>query len=169
MTRKALDRLEPGLPAAWYRDPAHYQRELDAVWYSEWIAVAREEEISSPGDWRLVRIGSQSIVLLRNESLEVKAFHNTCRHRGSILCTEEQGRFERKKIVCPYHSWTYDLGGNLVATPRRMETPDFDMSAFPLHQVAVRTWGGFVFVCLCSPQEASFPENFKNYRFESLR
>ena len=167
MRRKPLERLEAGLPATWYSDPAHYERELEAFWYAKWIAVAREEELAARGDWRVVKIGTQSIVLVRDE--ELKAFHNTCRHRGSILCTEETGNFPRKRIVCPYHSWTYDLAGNLVATPRRMETPDFDMKNFRLHEVAVTTWGGFVFVCLSTPGKVSFPEKYNNYGFENLR
>src|ERR671934_2514796 len=148
MERKALGKLEAGLPAAWYYDPAHYARELEAFWYARWIAVAREEELAAPGDWRRVRIGTQSLVLLRAEDGEVRAFHNTCRHRGSVLCTEDAGNFARRRIVCPYHSWTYDLCGQLVATPRRMETPDFDVAQFPLFQVAIESWGGFVFVKL---------------------
>ena len=166
--RKPLERLEPGLPAAWYSDPAHYERELAAFWYAKWIAVAREEELSAPGDWRVVKIGTQSLVLVMDEKL--KAFHNTCRHRGSVLCTEEQGSFPRKRIVCPYHSWTYDLSGKLVATPRRMETPDFDMKRFPLHQVAVKTWGGFVFVCLAkNPPPFEAPAKYARYGFDKLR
>jgi Rieske 2Fe-2S family protein len=168
MERKALDGLEPGLPAAWYSDPAHYQQELEAFWYAKWIAVAREEEIASPGAWRVVKLGTQSIVLVRDETL--KAFHNTCRHRGSILCTEESGSFPRKRIVCPYHSWTYDLSGQLVATPRRMETPDFDMKNFPLFEVATRTWGGFVFVCLAKrPPPFEPPTRYARYGFDKLR
>jgi Rieske 2Fe-2S family protein len=168
MARKPLERLEPGLPAAWYSDPAHYGRELEAFWYSKWIAVAREEEIAAPGDWRVVRIGTQSIVLVKDDGL--KAFHNTCRHRGSILCTEEKGSFPRKRIVCPYHSWTYDLSGQLVATPRRMETPDFDRKNFPLFEVATRTWGGFVFVCLDkNPPPFEPPTRFARYGFDKLR
>lgn len=148
MTREALKRVEAGLPASWYRDPAHYQRELEAFWYARWIAAAREEEIRAPGDWRMVRIGTQSIVVLRDESGALRGFHNTCRHRGSVLCTEEQGSLARKRIVCPYHAWTYDLQGRLVATPRRMETPDFRMEDYRLYEVALGTWGGFVFVNL---------------------
>ena len=71
--RKPLERLEPGLPGAWYSDPAHYERELEAFWYAKWIAVAREEEIAAPGDWRLVKVGTQSILLVRNEG-ELRAF-----------------------------------------------------------------------------------------------
>jgi glycine betaine catabolism A len=174
MARKALERLEAGLPAAWYHDPEHYRRELDAFWYRRWVAVAREEEIPAAGDWRKVDLGTQSLVVLRNESREIKAFHNTCRHRGSILCEKASGRFARGRIVCPYHAWTYDLDGSLVGTPRRMETPDFDAKKCPLFDVALRTWGGFVFVNLSGsdgPMEGSagLQEKLKNYGFENLR
>jgi Rieske 2Fe-2S family protein len=173
MTRKPLRRLEAGLPASWYRDPEHHQRELEVFWYGRWIAAAREEEIPRPGDWRVVRIGTQSIVLVR-EKAKIRGFHNTCRHRGSILCTKEQGHFERKRIVCPYHSWTYDLAGKLVATPRRMETPDFDREDFPLFEVNVDCWGGFIFVHLgdASPLKKilnDMPLRFKRYHFDQLR
>jgi Rieske 2Fe-2S family protein len=174
MTREALKRLEPGLPAPWYYDPAHYQRELEAFWYARWVAVAREEELPNPGDWRLARIGTQSLVIVRDEAGQLQAFHNTCRHRGSILCTEERGNFARRRIVCPYHSWTYDLTGQLVATPRRMETPDFNMQHFQLYAVAVETWGGFIFFNLkgrdAPPLDVgAFDTQFKRYRFGELR
>jgi len=169
--RIPLEKLQAGLPASWYYDPAHYQRELEAFWYGGWIAAARDEEIPRSGDWRVVQVGSQQIVILRNSKGSLSAFHNTCRHRGSILCTGEQGHFERNRIVCPYHSWTYDLAGKLVATPRRMQTPDFDRKDFPLFEVATASWGGFVFVHLGrqpSPLK-NLPTQFGNYRFEDLK
>ncbi|MBM3385942.1 MAG: aromatic ring-hydroxylating dioxygenase subunit alpha, partial [Betaproteobacteria bacterium] len=170
--RKPLKRLHPALPAAWYRDQGHYERELQWIWYRTWIAAGREEQIPQPGDWRVVRIGTQSVILARDRSGVVRAFHNTCRHRGSILCTEEQGRFARHRIVCPYHSWTYDLEGALIATPRRMETPDFDKSDFPLHRVATQCWGGFVFVRLEGKRKfdlGALPARFRNHGFHNLR
>ena len=167
--RRPLKRLEAGLPAAWYRDPAHYARELEAFWYRHWIAVCREEEIPAPGDWKVVRVGTQSLVVLRDKN-RINAFHNTCRHRGSILCTAETGSFARERIVCPYHAWTYDLAGRLVATPRRMQTPDFDMKKFPLYEVATRTWGGFVFVFLHrNVLPFHVEKKFKNYNLEKLK
>jgi Rieske 2Fe-2S family protein len=174
MERRALERVEPALPASWYRDPDHHRRELEVFWYDGWIAVAREEEIAQPGDWRAVRIGSQSIVLLKDANGNFRGFHNVCRHRGSVLCTEEKGSFPRKRIVCPYHAWTYDLDGHLIATPRRMETPDFRFEDFPLHGVAVACWGGFVFVHLGTPGPLAdalrhLPERYERYRFSNLR
>ena len=175
MTREALKQLEPGLPASWYRDPAHYERELEVFWYGRWVCVARDEELAAPGDWRRVRIGTQSLILVRAEAGEVVAYHNTCRHRGSVLCTEEHGRFARRRIVCPYHAWTYDLGGRLVATPRRMETPDFRLEDFPLFEVAAGSWGGFVFVHLGkdpAPLDSAIggrTERYRRYGFADLR
>jgi Rieske 2Fe-2S family protein len=174
MERRALERVEPALPARWYRDPDHYRRELEVFWYDRWIAVAREEEIASPGDWRAVRVGSQSLLVLRTQAGGIRAFHNVCRHRGSVLCAEEKGSFPRKRIVCPYHAWAYDLEGRLVATPRRMETPDFRPEDFPLHGVAAACWGGFVFVHLGTPRPleeslANLPKRFERYRFPELR
>jgi Rieske 2Fe-2S family protein len=175
MTREALKQLEPGLPASWYRDPAHYERELDVFWYAGWICVARDEELAAEGDWRMAHLGTQSLVLLRDEVGGLRAFHNTCRHRGSVLCTEEHGRFVRRRIVCPYHAWTYDLGGRLVATPRRMETPDFKLEDFSLFEVAVARWGGFVFVHLGKDPEplaaliGDRAERYRRYGLADLR
>ena len=175
MARIPLERLEPGLPAAWYHDPDHHARELEVFWYGGWVAVARVEELAAVGDWRVARLGSQSLLLLKDEEGHIKAFHNTCRHRGSILCTGENGTFARQRIVCPYHAWTYDLAGRLVATPRRMETPDFRLEDFPLLDVAVETWGGFVFVTVdrnapaLSTVVAPLREKLSRYALEDLR
>jgi len=171
-TRQALTQVEPALPAAWYRDPDHYRRELEAFWYGRWVAVAREEELAAPGDWRVVQLGTQSLLLARADDAGVRAFHNTCRHRGSVLCTEDQGSFPRRRIVCPYHAWTYDLEGRLVATPRRMETADFRTEDFPLHRVAAETWGGFVFLNLAAdpaPLAATIGDRERRYERYGLR
>jgi Rieske 2Fe-2S family protein len=173
--REPLAAVQAGLPAAWYRDRGQYARELEVFWYGKWVAVAREEELPNPGDWRLVRVGTQSLVLLRDEAEGLRAYHNTCRHRGSVLCTEERGRFARRRIVCPYHAWTYDLGGQLVATPRRMETEDFRLEDFPLFEVACDRWGGFVFANVdrsAGPLAAAIgdrAERYERYRFAELR
>jgi len=173
--RRPLKRLQPGLPAFWYHDTEQYRRELEAFWYGRWIVACREEEVPAAGSWRVVRIGTQEILLLRDGGGKLRAFHNTCRHRGSVLCPGESGRFARERIVCPYHSWTYDLAGKLVATPRRMGTPDFDPARFPLHAVQAACWGGFVFVCLSKPRQSfaaflgQLPDRLGRYNLWDLR
>jgi glycine betaine catabolism A len=143
-----LERCEPGLPARWYHDDAHHRRELDAVWYRTWSCAGRVDEIPNAGDYRLHRIGDQCVVVVRGNDGALRAFHNTCRHRGAELCEADRGAFRHGRIVCPYHAWTYDLAGNLVATPHRLPSADYDPARHGLYSVPLATWGGYVFVNL---------------------
>jgi Rieske 2Fe-2S family protein len=174
--RVPLEKIEASIPARYYHDPRHYERELDLFWYRMWIMAGREEEVPEPRDYKVLQIGTQSIVIVRDLDGQLRAFHNTCRHRGSVICTEEQGRLPGRRLVCPYHSWTYSLDGELIATPRRMESPDFDLKDYPLFTVAVGSWGGFLFVNLAGDAAApladalgDIPARFQSYGFRDLR
>ena len=174
--QNVLDGMGKSFPNRWHYDPEHYQRELEVFWYSMWINVCRSDEVASPRDYRTVRLGEQDIVVTRDLKGNLRAFHNTCRHRGSILCTETQGRFEGGSIVCPYHAWTYSLEGDLIATPHQLESADFEMKDYSLYTVAIGEWGGFVFINLAGdkaePLEKALgnaPAQFKNYHPEELK
>lgn len=143
-----LTETKPTLPSAWYYDPVQYARELEAIWYRDWVCVGRVEEIAAAGEFRVVSVGAQNLIVTRNENDEVRVFHNTCRHRGSTLCTGDKGRFPNRRIICPYHTWTYSLDGDLLATPARVEVDDFCAGDFSLYSVHTDTWGGFIFVNL---------------------
>jgi Rieske 2Fe-2S family protein len=89
---------------------------------------------------------------------QLRAFHNTCRHRGSVLCMTPRGRFAQGRITCPYHGWSYALSGELVATPK-MELPSgFHREDYPLYGVHLDTWGGFIFVNLDEQPVASLAD-----------
>lgn len=143
-----LENTVPTLPSNWYFDPEHYQRELTEVWSRAWLCVGRVSDWAEPGDWRRITLADQQIMVVHGVDGDLRAFHNTCRHRGSVLCTGEQGRFRNGRIVCPYHAWVYSLDGRLQATPRRTPTANFDPDDFPLYPVALDTWGGFAFINL---------------------
>src|ERR687897_2454974 len=127
-----LTRTEATLPSLWYYDAAHYQRELDAIWYRDWVCVGRVDELPQPGDFLLAAIGNQSLIVTRDSEHKLQVFHNTCRHRGSALCITPRGHFSNGRIVCPYHTWTYSLAGDLLATPVRVESDDFQPRDYPL-------------------------------------
>ena len=174
--RPPLEKIEQGIPAHYLYDPDHHQRELDAFWYRMWVNVGREEEVPNPRDYIVKTIGDQNVVIARDLKGQLRAFHNTCRHRGSILCTEDKGRFEGGSIVCPYHAWTYSLEGDLIATPHQLESADFDMADYSLYDVAIGTWGGYIFVNLAgedaSPLEnalGDIPSRYVNFHMEDLR
>jgi Rieske 2Fe-2S family protein len=148
-----------GLPAAYYFDPAHYQRELTRIWYRNWIYVGRSSEIAAPRTFRTFGLGDQSILLVRGEDQVLRAFHNTCRHRGATLCRSAEGRLPPAGIVCPYHAWRYSLKGELLQTSSRQPGDGFDLGDFPLYGLPVSEWNGFVFASL-TPNPPPFAASF---------
>lgn len=171
-----LGEVKESLPASSYYDPQQYRRELEAIWYRDWVCVGREEVLAVPGDYFVAGIGDQNIVVTRNAAGHIRAFHNTCRHRGSVLCREERGRFRNDRIICPYHTWTYSTDGGLLATPGRVESGDFDVANYRLYDVHVATWRGFVFVTLAHEPESDLAtflgdeaDNLDHWPLELLR
>jgi Rieske 2Fe-2S family protein len=176
------------LPTAWYRSADIFQIEKDRIFCREWLAVCREQELPLPGDHRVLDILGESILVVRNRDGHLHAFYNVCRHRGSRLCRAQSERVApgrvalpggvsaRRLIVCPYHQWSYDLDGALVAAPHLVGESGFDKRDFHLYPVGVETWGGFVFVHL-TPSQAEpllqqlkgIPERLQRYPLAELR
>ncbi|HBK76673.1 MAG TPA: ring-hydroxylating oxygenase subunit alpha, partial [Gammaproteobacteria bacterium] len=138
----------PGLPAAWYFDPVQHAREMATLWRNNWLYVARSEGFSKPGAFRTLTIGDQNYLVVRGRSGSLHGFHNTCRHRGSLLCEAVEGQLGTSgRIVCPYHQWTYDAeDGGLLRTSSFTEPEGFDKSLYGLFQVAIVEWRGCVFL-----------------------
>jgi len=145
---KTLKEVRQSLPASWYCDPDHYQLELEKIWYRDWVCVGHVDALQQSGDYFTTTIGDQNIIVTRTTNGDIRAWYNTCRHRGSRLCTSPDGRFPNGRIICPYHTWTFSTNGELLATPGRIETTDFNKSDYSLHGVHADTWRGFVFVNL---------------------
>jgi Rieske 2Fe-2S family protein len=137
-----------GLPAEAYFDPRHYERELRGIWYRNWIYVGRSQELPGPRSFRTFEVGTQKVLLVRDEQGTVRAFHNTCRHRGAALCREHDGQLRSAAIVCPYHAWVYSLSGELLRTSSKSLPKGFATADHPLYPVRVREWCGFIFVAL---------------------
>lgn len=147
------------LPQAMYTSPEHFAHEWDRVLGRTWMLVMREADIPAPGDYRVVDLHGESIVVVRDQQGKVGAFFNVCRHRGTRLCDGPNGRFG-PLIQCPYHAWTYGLDGRLVGVPDIKEMEGFDKNDFPLHPCALALWEGFVFLNLArdpKPFEEALP------------
>ena len=178
--------LEKTLPTRWYRDPEIFRTEKEHIFCREWIAVCREEEIPHAGDHLVLEVLGESVLMVRNREGQLRAFYNVCRHRGSRLCRTPAETAQMKvslpggitagRIVCPYHQWSYDFNGALVAAPHLSAAAGFRKQDFPLHPVAVDTWGGFVFVNL-TPDAAKplmiqlegVPSRLRRYPLADLR
>ncbi|MFJ5997894.1 aromatic ring-hydroxylating dioxygenase subunit alpha [Streptomyces sp. NPDC092370] len=135
------------LPGDHYTDPEIFRLEQEHIFESMWFCAARSSELSKPGAFRTVDVGRESVLLTRSRDNSVRAFFNVCRHRGAKLCTQESGEVKRA-FQCPYHAWTYDLNGKLVAAPNLTKMPDVGRTEYGLASVAVREWLGYVWVCL---------------------
>lgn len=148
---------KPGysLEQAFYTDPDFYRLDLELIWYRDWLFAGHDCEIAKPGSFMTVQVGDFPVVIVRDRAGQVRAFHNSCRHRGSRVCTTDKGTSAR--LVCPYHQWTYDLDGKLLFA--RQMRPDFDASNFALKPVACESVGGYIFICL-----AAEPADFAPFR-----
>jgi Rieske 2Fe-2S family protein len=142
------------LPGPMYTAAQAYQKDLAAVFGKVWLFVANEAELPEPGDYVTVQIDRRSVVLVRDDDLSVRAFHNVCRHRGSRLVDECRGSVGN--IVCPYHQWTYNTEGALLFA--ESTGTGFDKSLYSLRPVAVRAVGGLVFISLADEPPDDFDD-----------
>ena len=133
------------LPTACYADPALFGREVNVLFRRSWVSVGRADRCKVPGDFATWNIGGVPVILVRSQSGDLKAFANTCRHRGSLLL---KGRGNCSKIRCPFHCWTYDLDGRLIFAPRMKGALGFDPNDYGLAEFQVTVSDGFAFVSL---------------------
>jgi Rieske 2Fe-2S family protein len=142
------------LPAPFYLSQQIYQRDLSLIFGRHWIFVGVEPEIPEAGDLFTVDIGTDSIIIVRDDDLQMRAFHNVCRHRGARLRPEGRGMVAN--LVCPYHQWTYNLSGQLVHNQHMGE--DFERCRFGLKPVHIQSLAGLLFICLAQTPAQGFDD-----------
>lgn len=151
MTFKPRDTLPATaftLPSRYYTDPQVFAREREVFDRRLWVCVGRLEDLPARGAFLTRDIAGDNILVVRTgDDDAVRAFFNVCRHRGTRLCAEPDGRLAGS-IQCPYHAWTYDYEGRLIGAPHMDGSPGFVREDFPLGAVRAGTWDGFVFVSL---------------------
>ncbi|KZB60500.1 (Fe-S)-binding protein [Thalassospira lucentensis] len=141
-----VSRREKGksLEAPFYNAPEILKLDVEAIFNQHWIFVAVEPELPEPGDCITVEVGRASILLLRGDDMEIRAFHNVCRHRGAKLIDERATTIGN--IVCRYHGWTYNEDGDLILAEHM--GAGFDKSCHGLKAVHIRSIAGLIFICL---------------------
>lgn len=147
---------KPGysLPQPFYVDQRFFDLDMELIWYRDWLFAGHDCELPKAGSYLTLQVGSYPIVVLRDREGKIRAFHNSCRHRGSRICNQPKGTVP--KLVCPYHRWTYNLDGKLAFA--RQMGDDFDPSGHSLKPVACESVAGYIFICL-----AAEPVDFKPF------
>jgi Rieske 2Fe-2S family protein len=140
--------LPPHLPGRalardFYTDPRIFERDMERMLLRHWFCAGHVSSVPRPGDFLLVDLGAESVIIVRTQDDEIRALVNVCRHRGSRICTTRSGKAPSGRFTCPYHAWTYDLSGRLVAA-REMPEP-FPKDDYRLKSLAVRVADGLIF------------------------
>tara|TARA_B110000444_G_scaffold15815_1_gene13631 strand:+ start:1993 stop:3252 length:1260 start_codon:yes stop_codon:yes gene_type:complete len=131
-----------------YRSHLVHEQELEHLIFKSWIYALHTSEIPNVGDYQLLEIGEDSIIVVRTEDGTIQAMHNVCRHRGARVCEDPQGN--RKTYVCPYHGWVYHIDGSLKVARETHVMPDFDSAQHGLKSVNCVAYMGLVFIN-CDP------------------
>jgi glycine betaine catabolism A len=162
------------LPGTAYWDPEIYRLEMDRFFGRRWLCAGRASAIPEAGDYFVRSVGDESVVVMRGRDGQVRAFFNVCRHRGSRLLGEREGK-GLKAITCPYHAWTYTTEGRLLAAPHTKSLVDFSKEDYGLYPARSDSWGGFVWVNLdaeAAPLRSAlsgFVEKFERFPLADLR
>jgi Rieske 2Fe-2S family protein len=134
------------LPPAAFADPAVLDWEVENL-FGGWVCFGHASVIAEPGSWLMREIGPSSVFAMTGADGVPRAFLNVCRHRGSRLVEESEGKV-RRRIQCPYHGWSYDLDGSLVAAPHMDAVENFDRGCFGLIEARSAVVGGLLLVDL---------------------
>ena len=131
------------LPHWAYTSAQWFERERERIFARSWNYLGHVSQLPNAGDYLTVAIAGIPLIVVRGQDLVVRAFFNSCRHRGTkLLCGEGQTRL----IRCPYHAWAYDLGGALVATPLVEDDIADRKAELGLHAARLELLDGFMFV-----------------------
>lgn len=148
----------------------YHDLEVEKLWKKVWQWACREENIPDVGDYIVYDIADLSVIVVRSKAKEIRAFYNSCLHRGTKLCV---GDGNVLALRCPFHGWTWKLNGTLAHIPCQWDFEHIDENAFGLPEVKVATWQGFVFINFdpnCEPLEAyleNIPEHFQHFPLEN--
>ncbi len=169
----------PTLSGADYASEAVYEEERERLFFGTWVCIGRADEIAEPGEYLVRDLAGESILVIRNRERELRAFYNVCAHRGTRLLDDDPGCGQLgKAFKCPYHAWSYDLDGELLATPNVHEDEAFARADYRLSPIAVAERAGFLFVNLAAeprPLAAHLVDSnetiadFDRYRLGELR
>lgn len=159
------------LPAWCYTDPAFHRLEVERLFMKVWNFVGRADLMPKPGDYLAADVAGIPIILVRGMDDKIRAFANSCRHRGTQLLT---GEGNCRAIVCPYHSWAFDLDGRLVSAAGMEETAGFDKDDHALVPLRLESWEGFLFVNFDDGAESladylgTLPDHIASYNFPDM-
>ena len=132
------------LPREFYTDPWIFERDMERMLLRHWFCAGHISGIPRTGDYLVVELGAESVIIVRTGGGEVRALLNVCRHRGSRLCATRSGNAGAARLTCPYHAWSYDLDGHLLLARQMPES--FRRGELSLKSLPLRIMEGLIFL-----------------------
>lgn len=164
--------LKSMLPARFYHDPALYQLEVDHILKKNWLCVGRWDWAEKPGDYFTCDMFGDPILIIRDKRGKLNALVNVCQHRWAKIVPDGSGH--TKLLVCPYHSWTYELDGKLRGVSVE-DIPNFDKKNCRMPTLRLEEWAGFVFISFddnvapLKPQLAGLDQHMGRFGVDQFR
>ncbi|MEM7193374.1 MAG: aromatic ring-hydroxylating dioxygenase subunit alpha [Pseudomonadota bacterium] len=149
--------LTYSLEAKYYIDPEIFRHEMSGLLTRTWQFAGHASQIANAGEYFTFQIAGQNLFCIRGRDDVVRTFYNVCQHRAHELLS---GTGRASVVVCPYHSWAYELTGKLRAGPNIKSVPGFDRSKICLTEVRTESFLGFIFVNLdanAAPMDEWYP------------
>jgi len=160
------------LPFSRYTSQEFYDAEMKHLWPKVWQWACREEHVPKPGDFQVYDVGPYSAIVVRGMDNEIRAFVNSCPHRGMQFADAGTAGSGKQFLRCPFHGMSWNLDGSLREIPCRWDFPHVEDDEFGLTEIPSGIWGGFVFINFdknCEPLDdflEVLPEHFKNWGLE---
>ncbi len=136
----------PDIPAGRYHDPAFFELEREALFKRTWVFAAHTDQLPAPGSYLVTRRTGVPILLIRGADGIIRAFYNTCRHRGAPVARADAG-LAADSLTCGYHGWSYRLDGTLKSVTDPRDFTDLKYDCLGLIPVQCGQMGSFVFIC----------------------
>jgi phenylpropionate dioxygenase-like ring-hydroxylating dioxygenase large terminal subunit len=163
----------PDIPAGRYTAQEYYDLEQQYIWKKSWLFAGHIDEIPDPGCFMRWNNAGPPLIIVHGMDGEVRAFYNTCRHRGAPVVTVDRGRSPR--LMCGYHNWTYKTDGSLVGVPEQRDFAALDMSCRSLIQVRCERFGNVIFINLDDDAPALLDwlgpvaDDWREFQFDKVR
>ncbi len=136
------ERME--IPVARYVDPTFYELEKKHLWSKVWLIAGHVDELPEIGSFKQWTLTDDPVLLVRGKDNRIRAFYNSCRHRGAAVVREEKGT--AKVLACKFHAWTYDLQGDLLFVPEEADFAGLNKQDYHLIPLRCELWGNLIFI-----------------------
>ncbi len=170
--KKRSESTPRSMPPSFYKDENMLPVEVEQLFINGWVCLGRADEIPNIGDYYTIDMFDEPLIVSRTKKSQISVLSNVCRHRGSQILT---GKGNSKRFTCPYHRWSYDLEGKLLAAPLVDKSEGFDRNQCKLPSFRTHEWWGWIFVNLSGKaddfesQIVGLDDYVRNYHAEEMR